>query len=90
MMLNNEQKHQFAKFIDHRNEISNSLFHMERILKEYFPNEYDLAYQHWIPQILTALHDDDRWLSRGQYCVQDTIDHINDIDSGSGVNKYIK
>jgi hypothetical protein len=90
MNLNNEQKYQFAKFINYRDEISNSIFHMERILKECFPNEHSLAYQHWIPQILTALDYDDRWLPRGQYSVQNTIDHINDIDSGSGVNKYIK
>ncbi|NBX97559.1 hypothetical protein EB118_19615 [bacterium] len=89
-MLNNEQKYQLIQLIGYKEEIANNLFHMESILKQYFPKEYNLAYQHWIPQILTALHDDDRWLSRGQYSVQDTIDHIHDTDCGSGVNKYIK
>jgi hypothetical protein len=87
--MNQEQKHQLNRLIDYRDEISKAMFHIERILKTYFPNEFDIAYQHWIPQILTALENDVKWLPRGQYSLQDTIDHINDNQCGSGVKKYI-
>jgi hypothetical protein len=39
--------------------------------------------------MITALYEDERWLSRGERNMQDTIDHINDSQSGSGVKKYI-
>jgi hypothetical protein len=90
MILTENQRQQLSKLVHCREEIKTSISHMELILQEYFPNEYNLAYQHWIPQILTALQNDDRWLPRGQYSIQDTIDHITDTDYGSGVNKYIK
>lgn len=87
--MNQEQKDQLNRLIDHRDEISKAMFHIERILKNYFPSEFDIAYQHWIPQILTALESDVKWLPRGEYTLQDTIDRINDNDSGSGVKKFI-
>jgi hypothetical protein len=90
--LSNDQKYQLNKLIDHRDSISNSLFHIERILKEYFPVEYDNAYQHWIPQIITALYDDKRWLPRGEFTMQDTISRLLDQAENSdrkGVSKYI-
>lgn len=92
-MLTQQQKNQLNNLISHRDEISNSMFHIERILKIYFPEEYDMAYQHYIPQILTALYDDDRWLPRGQINMQKTISRIVDKiyqDSTSGVSKFIK
>lgn len=90
MSLDNTQKHQLNKLIDYRDEIGTALFHIERILKSHFPSEHSMAYQHWIPQITTALKESDKWLPRGQYTLQNTIDHISDNDNGSGVNKYIK
>jgi hypothetical protein len=89
MSLNNEQKHQLNKLLNHRDEIERALFHIERILKSHFPSEYSLAYQHWIPQISTALNSTNKWLPRGEYTFQNTIDHISDNNDGSGVNKYI-
>jgi flagellar biosynthesis chaperone FliJ len=92
MSLNNEQKHQLNKLIDHRDNIVSSLFQIERILKQYFPEEFDLAYQHYIPQITTALYEDKKWLSRGGYSMQDTINNLMDKvqdEKVSGVNKYI-
>lgn len=89
MSLNNEQKHQLNKLLDYRDEIESALFHIEHILKSHFPSEYSMAYQHWIPQIITALKTSDKWLPRGQHTLQNTIDHISDNDNGSGVNKYI-
>lgn len=90
-MMNQEQKDQLNKLMDHRDKISDAIFHIERILKTYFPNEYSNAYQHWIPQILTALDNDIKWLPRGQLTLQDTIDRIKDgSDSSGGVYKFIK
>lgn len=92
-MLSVEQKDQFNKLLNHRDEICHAIFHIEHILKTYFPEEFDIAYQHYIPQIVTALYEDDRWLSRGQTDMQKTIDRILDKinkDSGSGVSKFIK
>lgn len=92
MSLNDEQKHQLNKLIDHRDEISNALFHIERIIKHHFPEEFELAYQHWIPQITTALYEDKRWLPRGEYSMQNTINRLLDKikdDGQKGVSKYI-
>jgi hypothetical protein len=92
-MFTKEQKDQFNSLLDYRDEISGALFHIERILKTYFPEEFDIAYQHYIPQISTALSNDDRWLSRGEVNMQQTIDRILDKlkeDSGTGVSKFIK
>lgn len=92
MNFTQEQKDQLNKLIDHRDEITNSLFHIERILKTYFPEEFDVAYQHYIPQITTALYEDDRWLPRGQFTMQQTINRLIDKaheSDGKGVSKYI-
>lgn len=89
--MNQEQKDQLNSLMDYRDSISDSLFHIERILKTYFPEQYSDAYQHWIPQILTALDNSVKWLPRGQLTLQDTIDRIkDDSDSVGGVSKFIK
>ena len=88
MTFTNTQKHQLNKLMDHREEISQSLFHIERILKEHFPKEYNIAYQHWIPQIITALDSDNRWLPRGQFNMKHTLDRLLD-QSQSFVNKGV-
>lgn len=76
MSLTNDQKHQINKIIDHRDEIVKSLFHIERILKTYFPEEFERAIQFYLPQITTALYEDKKWLSRGEYSLQNTIDNL--------------
>lgn len=89
--MNQEQKDQLNSLMDYRDSICKSLFHIERILKTYFPEQYSDAYQHWMPQILTALDNDVKWLPRGQLTLQDTIDRIKDSsDSVGGVSKFIK
>lgn len=91
MSLTNDQKHQINKLIDYRDEISNSLFHIERILKEYFPEEFEKAIQFYLPQIITALQEDRKWLSRGEYSMQNTIDNLLErckTESGKGTAKY--
>lgn len=74
----------------HRDMILEHLGIISDYLKNNHPQQYDIAYSHWIPQIITALKDDQRWLPRGIYNLQNTIDNINDTNFGSGVSKYIK
>ena len=77
--------------LDLRENITKDIQTVQILLKEHFPKEYSDAYQHWIPQILTALYNDTQWLPRGQLTLQDTIDRIRDKDhNGCGVSKYIK
>ena len=76
MSLTNDQKHQINRLIDYRDEMVNSLFHIERILKTYFPEEFERAIQFYLPQITTALYEDKKWLSRGEYSLQNTIDNL--------------
>ncbi len=92
MSFTSEQKHQLNKLIDYRDQITDALFHIERILKVYFPEEFDVAYQHYIPQITTALYEDDRWLPRGQQTMQHTISRLldqNNEPKDKGLKKYI-
>jgi hypothetical protein len=93
MSLTNDQKHQINKLIDYRDEMVNSLFHIERILKTYFPEEFERAIQFYLPQITTALYEDKKWLSRGEYSLQNTIDNLLErckIDKESGsVKKFL-
>lgn len=90
MSLTNDQKNQINILIEHRDSIIASLFDIEQILKVYFPEEFDVAYQHWIPQIVTALYQDTKWLPRGEQSMQHTINRLLDkVESGSGVKKFI-
>lgn len=92
MSFTEEQKHQLNSLIDCRDQIVNNLFHIERILKVYFPEEFDVAYQHYIPQITTALYVDDRWLPRGEQTMQHTITRLLDKtneSSDKGLKKFI-
>lgn len=92
MSLTQQQKDQINNLIDYRDKIVDSLFHIERILKEYFPEEFDVAYQHYIPQITTALYEDKKWLPRGNQTMQQTLNRLLDKSQNSsdkGVSKYI-
>lgn len=90
MNLTENQKHHLNRLYDYRNDISRSMYHIERILKDYFPDQYSLAYQHWIPQIITALEHDSRWLDRGVYTMRNTLDKISEKDEPvRGIKKVI-
>lgn len=93
MSLTEEQKYQINNLIDYRDQIVKSLFHIERILKTYFPEEFERAIQFYLPQITTALYEDKKWLSRGEYSLQNTIDNLLErckiTESGSGTKKYL-
>jgi hypothetical protein len=92
MSFTSEQKQQLNKIFDYRDQITDAVFHLERILKTYFPEEFDVAYQHWIPQIITALYEDKRWLPRGQQTLQHTINRLmdkNQSKNGQSIQKFI-
>lgn len=94
MSLTNDQKHQINKLIDYRDQIVEGLFHIERILKTYFPEEFERAIQFYIPQITTALYEDKKWLSRGEYSLQNTIDNLmmrcKSIEDNKNITKYLQ
>jgi len=93
MSLNQEQKDQINNLLNNRDKIVDSLYHIERILKTYFPEEFERAIQFYLPQITTALYEDKKWLNRGEYSLQNTIDNLLERcktnDSGKGTTKYL-
>ena len=88
----NTKEEALNNLLSHREKIEDILAEIEAILMVYFEKEYPLAYQHWLPQIKTALRDNLKYLSRGDYTMDYTIKHILDsvIDNHKGVSKYIK
>jgi hypothetical protein len=76
MSLTQEQQDQINNLVDCRDDMVDSLYHIERILKTYFPEEFERAYQFYIPQITTALYENKKWLTRGEYSLQNTIDNL--------------
>jgi len=93
MSLTQEQKDQINNLLDNRDKIVDSLYHIERILKTYFPEEFERAIQFYLPQITTALYEDRKWLSRGEYSLQNTIDNLMERckieQSSQGLKKFI-
>ena len=94
MSLSDKQKEALNKLYQQRENIENILAEIESILMVYFEQQYPLSYQHWIPQIKTALRNNTKWLSRGEYSMDHTLKDIEDkiIDNCSrqGVSKFIK
>lgn len=93
MSLTQEQKNGLENLIDCRDEITDILANIQTILKANFPQEYERAIQFYLPQITTALYEDKKWLSRGEYSLQNTIDNLMDrcklAESDKSINKYI-
>jgi hypothetical protein len=92
MSLDPQQKEALENLYSHRDHIEDHLNKIDTILKMYFPKEYNLAYQHWLPQIKTGLRDDIKWLPRGQYSMDYTLKKLFDKmidDLDKGVSKYI-
>ena len=89
--MTESQSQALTRLLDLRDNISHNLIEIQDILHTNFTKEYEQAYQHWIPQVITALYNDTRWLPRGLLTCQDTIDHIKDNGTvGTGVSKFIK
>ena len=45
------------------------------ILRE-FPEHHEIAYSFWIPQAVTAIREDEKWLQRGDYSMEKTLRNI--------------
>jgi hypothetical protein len=52
----------------------------EGILAKEFPKYYSVSISFWIPQIITALHYDPKWLPRGDNSMQDVLTKIENDD----------
>lgn len=91
MSLDPQQKEALQNLYSHRDHIEDHLNKIETILETYFSAEYAVAYQHWIPQIKTGLRDNTKWLPRGQYSMDYTLNRLTDntVDDTKGVSKYI-
>jgi len=93
MSLTTDQRKALNKLYEHRENIENELAEIDALLMVYFADQYELVYQHIIPQIKTALRDNTKWLSRGNYSLDNIIANIEDKiikDHHQGVSKYIK
>lgn len=93
MSLDNNQKEALNRLYCHRQEIEHYLSEIEVLIQTYFPEEFPVANQHWLPQIKTGLKDHTKWLPRGQYSMDYTLNRLTDKlinDSNKGVNKYIQ
>lgn len=94
MSLNKDQIKAINQLYEYREQIENYLAEIESVLRVNFPEHYSMSYQHWIPQIKTALRSDTKWLPRGQYSMDDIFraieDQIQENLSRQGVTKFIK
>lgn len=93
MSLTLDQRKALSKLYQHRENIESELAEIDALLMVYFADQYGLAYQHIMPQIKTALRNNTKWLSRGQYSLDNIIANIEDKiteDHHQGVSKYIK
>ena len=93
MSLSDKQKESLNKLYRYRENIESYLAEIDAILMVYFPDEYPVSHQHWMPQIKTALRSNTKWLSRGDYSMDYILSKIEDkiVDSSNqGVSKYIK
>jgi hypothetical protein len=93
MGFNQEQKDRFEDLLDYRNSIIDALAGIQTVLKINFPEEYEKAIQFYIPQISTALYQDKKWLSRGEYSLQNTIDNLLERaktkEADKSIEKYL-
>lgn len=68
---------------DIRDEILSLVKEAGEILARSYQDHFYTANSFWIPQIVTAIRKEDKWLSRGDHDMQETIDKIAgaDVDS---------
>jgi hypothetical protein len=71
--------------------LKDKVWEIEAYIRNFYPKYYEQCFQHWLPQIITAIKNDTRWLKRGQFSIEDTINSIRDSDNKdqSGIQKFI-
>lgn len=91
MNLTESQRQALQNLFSSREKIEDILAEIEANLQVYFAEEFGIAYQHWLPQIKTALRNDTKWLNRGEYTMDYTLNRILDnlTNETKGVSKYI-
>jgi len=70
----------YKRLCEIKDEIFSLTKEAENILKLNYPNQYNVSISFWIPQIVTALDQSDKWLARGDYTMQSTLDKISEDD----------
>lgn len=61
-----------------RDEILSLVDEASGILSRKHPDQFFVANSFWIPQIVTAIRKDKKWLSRGDHDMQETIDKMSE------------
>jgi hypothetical protein len=67
---------EYIRLCQIKKEILNLTKEAEDIIKVKYPEHYSLSISFWIPQLITALEESDKWLSRGEYCMQNVLNKI--------------
>lgn len=88
-----ERLRAYYRLVDYRDNILSNIKQVEKILQDEFPDQFHVAYQHWIPQIKTAITNDSRWLPRSDYNFDYTLDKIQESDynrdTDGNITKFI-
>lgn len=90
MLKDQEKSISFHRLVEHRDTILSILEDIKEILKKDFPKEFEIAYQYWIPQIKTAIVDDEKWLNRSDYSLTYTLNKIAESEENSKAKSNIK
>lgn len=57
-------------------EIVNLTNEAGEIIKQKFPEHYSISISFWIPQLITALEKNKKWLPRGDHSMEEILDKI--------------
>jgi len=72
-------------------DIEDSLSRIDTLMRENYPDKREIFYQHILPQIITALHQQSRWLPRGRYSLEYLVQSIlNEDTKSSGIKSYLE
>ena len=82
------RKEVIDKLEDHRDAIIAHMKGITDILKNSAPKQHTRAYSIWIPQIITGLTRNTKWLPRGDYCMQDTLDDLREVSTKNSGSLY--
>lgn len=78
-MLTDHQWQKYNQLIDCKLEILVALREMKDILKQTFPNEYEIAYEHWIKDISLSIKKSNEFESKVGLTIEDTLSRIQKL-----------